>query len=311
MNYPYKNPAVRDLAWACFSPPLLHSALLEDETASVRNCGLTLTAPRKRWLQALDSNPVPLLEHIAGIHSHRLGIYFEGLWHFFLNQDESIDLLAHNLPVRENGVTLGEFDCLYYCHQRLGHFHLELAVKFFLGNRGSTESSNTSQWQEWWGPGCQDRLDLKVRHLLDHQSQLANHPAARNSLSNLGITDVGREVEVKGYLYQSRNDPMAAPRGYNPGKPMEQWVHLDDIPLHCEKSGWPAFVILPKRQWLAPAQGLDTDSAFTPAGLQEALKSHFEENNRPLLVAALNQSGDQQSRFFAVNNDWPQAFQAR
>ena len=129
----YHTREVRDLAWACFSPPLLLSPGLAQPEEAVSNCGLGLTDARRSWLERLDRDARPLLEHLARRRGSRLGIYFEQLWHFFLTEDPAVDLVAHNLPVRADGRTIGEFDCLYYCRERRRHVHLELAVKYYLG----------------------------------------------------------------------------------------------------------------------------------------------------------------------------------
>ena len=43
---PYTNRHVRDLAWACFSPPLMIVNELADDGDNVANCGLALTPAR-------------------------------------------------------------------------------------------------------------------------------------------------------------------------------------------------------------------------------------------------------------------------
>jgi hypothetical protein len=307
MDYPYRNPEVRDLAWACFEPPLLHSDQLTDASQAVSNCRLGLTGDRLRWLGDLDEDPEELQRHLANIRSHRLGIYFEALWHFFLQQDRTVDLIAHNLPVRLGGKTLGEFDCLYYCHQRKQHVHLELAVKYFMGRRAAGSTERASPWREWWGPECRDRLDLKIRHLMDRQIQLADHPASAEYLTALGIGEVAREVEVKGYLFQSIHDPLAPPRGYNLSRPMSNWVHVEALAGHCNTLKSANFITLPKRQWLSPALAAPGDTVLDKQNLLSAMLAHFEGEARPLLIAALDDSGVESSRFFVAGNDWPPA----
>jgi hypothetical protein len=306
MKDPYKNQPVRDLAWACFAAPLMNSRLLSGDGQNVANCGLPLSPARQQWLLAVDEDPSALVAHIAGIRSHRLGIYFEGLWQFFLEQDTRVDLVAHNLPVHDGGRTIGEFDCIYYCHERQRHFHLELAVKYFLSNRTLTLPGQTSRWREWWGPECQDRLDLKIGHLMDRQIQLADKPAAQKALSQLGITNVAREVEIKGYLFQSVEDPLPPPYGYNPDRPLSQWVHLDQLADYCARQHWQGFVHLPKFQWLSPTRSPPTDEPRDAAFLLAAMRSRFEQQTRPQLVAALDHSGDELARFFVTGNGWPE-----
>ena len=132
-DFPYRTREVRDLAWACFSPPLMLTAQLGIDSAGLVNCHLGMTTERAAWLAELDRDPSALLGFLADNTSGRLGIYFERLWQFFLQQDPQVELLAHNLPIHDSGRTLGEFDCLYHCHQRQCDVHLELAVKYYLG----------------------------------------------------------------------------------------------------------------------------------------------------------------------------------
>jgi hypothetical protein len=106
--YPYQTLEVRDLAWACFSPPLMDTARLAVGRADVENCSFPLTPLRRAWLEKLDRDASPLLTHLSVLHSRRLGVYFESLWHFFLAQDPEVELVAHNLPVTSDGRTLGE-----------------------------------------------------------------------------------------------------------------------------------------------------------------------------------------------------------
>jgi len=305
IDYPYNNVEVRDLAWACFSPPILLSRDLVAGSPAVDNCALELTPARLQWLSELDDDPSPLRDHIATISSHRLGIYFEGLWHFFLGEDPSIDLIAHNLAIRDNGRTLGEIDCLYFCHERQRHVHLELAVKYFLSHRVETAGEAVSTLSEWWGPGCDDRLDIKVDHLMSRQIQLTDQPVAMETLRELGIGELAREVEIKGYLFQSVRDPLPPPCGYNPSRDLSQWIHFEDLASHCGQSEWQYFVTLPKRQWLSPARDATFLEYLYAEELHDLMQDHFSTQSRPKLVAALNRQHEEVARFFVVANDWP------
>lgn len=309
MIYPYKNSLVRDLAWACFDPPIVDIAILS--TGRVSNCALALTPEREHWLLELDADPTPLQDHMAKLRSHRLGIYFESLWHFFLQQDSAVDLVAHNLPIRNEGKTIGEFDCIYYCHQRQRHIHLELAVKYFLsvdthqGMSGQAELPASSDLNQWWGPECQDRLDLKVNHLLDRQINLSDHPASKQALSDLGVEELHKEVEIKGYLFQSIENPIALPTGYNRQDISDQWVHLPNLLEYCETMEAARFKHLPKFQWLSPAVEKNKSDTLGASELEQLMLRHFEGESRPQLVAALDEAGVECCRFFVVGKVWP------
>ena len=315
--YPYQTQEVRDLAWACFSPSLfLTSKLitqecltntLADDGQNVTGCGLALTPARRAWLEALDRDASTLLEHLSKQRSHRLGIYFEHLWHFFLEQDPATDLVAHNFPVHHRGKTLGEFDCIYFCHQRQRHFHLELAVKFFLSHRQATTDESASQWSDWLGPNAEDRLDRKIEHLMLRQIKLGDNPVAREQLRGLGIFELEQEVEIKGYLFQSNADPLPPPPGFNPSWCLNQYVglsllsaHLDDL----DTESTCGYLTLPKGQWLSPAC-IDRGIALNREQLTSSLNTQLHADKRPQLVAAFDKAGRECRRFFVTPTMWP------
>ncbi|HEY6130696.1 MAG TPA: DUF1853 family protein, partial [Halioglobus sp.] len=257
INYPYQTQEVRDLAWACFSPSPLNVDQLAGASSGIATCFPPLTPERKLWLERLDNDPTALLEHLAQRHTHRLGVYFEQLWHFFLQQDCDTELVAHNLPVCSERRILGEFDCIYYCHQRNCHVHLELAVKFYLGIPRAVSGDTAGYLYEWLGPDRQDRLDIKLQQLLQHQILLGEHPAAKQTLKALGIGDLAREVVLKGYLFQPDTAIPPFPPGYNPQCVLQRWVECQKLRGHCATTEAESYVILPKRRWLCPARCLE------------------------------------------------------
>lgn len=283
------TPAVRDLAWACFSPPLILSADVAPADLDVANCGLVLDGPRQRWLESLDRQPGPLLNHLEKLQGTRLGLYFEALWHFFLQEDERVELVAHNLPVRDGTRTLGEFDCLYYCRERKRHFHLELAVKFYLGLPQVGAQGTYSHWNRWLGPGACDRLDLKMQRLLEHQLLLGQQAQAGPILHAVGIENLALEMEIKGRLFRPMNFQIAPPYGYNLDIPLSHWLTWREIDTQAD------YVVLDKRQWLAP---VSPASRLVPSRL---LPAHW-----PRLVAALDAGGHELERFFLVPEQWPE-----
>ncbi|MDH4041647.1 MAG: DUF1853 family protein [Gammaproteobacteria bacterium] len=303
--FPYLTQAVRDLAWACFAPPLLHIEQLAYDGQNLAACGLDLTPGRQRWLAQLDSEPRPLLEQLARDDNHRLGIYFERLWHFFLQADPAVELIAHNLPLRERGRTLGEFDIIYWCHERQRHFHLELAVKYFLGYRRSTTCEPASHWNEWLGPNPDDRLDLKIDQLLQRQTRLADHPLAREQLQGMGIEDLAREVAFKGYLFRSGEDPLPPPFGFNCALPLSRWLPLRALESCLDELQAAHFLPLPRARWLTPVQAGKDEEFIDRAGLAHRLQSALASGGRAQLIAAVDTAGAETSRFFVTADDWP------
>lgn len=290
------TPAVRDLAWACFTPPLLHSAELACRER-LANADLPLTPARCDWLQSLDRQPKALLQHLQKLHNQRLGLYFEALWQFFLQQDPEVELLAHNLPVRDGGRTVGEFDCLYFCHRRQRPIHLELAVKFYLRD----DSTNSPAAMRWLGPNARDRLDLKLNRLLEHQVLLSRHPLGQEVLAGIGIEDPLLELEMKGRLYQPLASNGPPPPAYNTRQPLQQWSRAGehwDTSLASDET----FLPLRRDQWLAPA--LAEESPTQDAGALRAMLAD-KAPGRALQVAVLDTQGCERRRLFLVADAWP------
>ncbi|MEP4485168.1 MAG: DUF1853 family protein [Halioglobus sp.] len=291
------------MAWACFGPRLMHTRELNSGDLSVDNCALELTEARRDWLHQLDGSPSALQEWLERSPTRRLGLYFEALWQYFLETDPLVDLVAHNLAVRANGRTLGEFDCLYYCHERQRHVHLELAVKYFLGIDGETASGH-SQWQQWWGPNSVDRLDLKINHLMNKQIQLGQRTEAEAVLADLGIIDPILEVEIRGYLFRKTGSTLPSPMGYNSQQSLAKWLFHSDARTSIAAFQSARFTTLPRLHWLSAAKASDND-CMNGGEMMAALDAHFNTGSRPQLLAAMDETGWETERFFVVPDGWP------
>ena len=303
--YPYQTREVRDLAWACFAPPLLVTRELGAHAAGAGNCAFPLNGERQLWLEKLDRDATPLLEHLSSLRSQRLGLYFESLWHFFLAQDEEVDLVASNLPVNRDGRTIGEFDCLYFCRRRNCHVHLELAVKFYLGWPPQTAPGDTSLADEWLGPNARDRLDIKVDRLLLHQSQLGSRDEARPLLQALGIQELTREIELKGQLFAPANCLMPPPAGFHPDQRLHAWLRLADLATPPGHLLAERYRVLPRIQWLSTDQLPAGDVIDSLGELIDSLQQNIQLTGQPRLVAALDSNGGEIARFFVVDSHWP------
>jgi uncharacterized protein len=274
------TPCVRDLAWSCFSEPILISAELDSDTA---NSDLLLTPGRRQWLRNLDQQPLALEQHLSALKSTRLGLYFESLWHFFIEQDPDLEMIAHNLPVREAGATLGEFDLIYANNQSGESIHLELAVKFYLG---------VSATNIWLGPSQRDELDLKVAHLFKRQSRLGLRPQGQAELAKLGVSHIQRRVEMKGYLFQNMQTQAGLPSGFNANNNARKWYPQSLFNQYAVGGSWWQ---LDRQQWFAP---------ITEADVYQPWENRLLETRRPALVARLNEQGKEVERCFVAADDW-------
>ena len=302
-----RHPPVRDLAWTLLSPPLLR-----DTPAPQRH---PLTASRwaadpdelASWLRLLDAKPTVLDTWLEQRRSRRLGLYYERLWQFALSQAPDIELLRANLPIRQDGQTLGELDLIFRDAQ--GIHHLELAVKFYLG----LEHGDRARHDHWLGPGSHDRLDIKLQRTCEHQLQLCATPCARSMLSELTRGPIDSALWFGGYLFQPWRGRQVSPAGAHPRHLRGHWLRQRDWPAysrqHPTSHSHARWQPLPRSNWLAPAR-------LSSAAVWQA--SDFDswvglESARPQPWLLVRLEGDAQGywcereRLFLVPDDWPAA----
>ncbi|MCB1615874.1 MAG: DUF1853 family protein [Pseudomonadales bacterium] len=246
--FPYHHAVVADLAWVIKSPSMLNAPLAVFQAAHDGDERLA------EWLSVLDSDPLSLKDYLEKNTSSRfLGPYFENLWCFYLEWHPRFELVERNLQVFDQGETIGEFDVLVFDKKRGCHFHQELAVKFYLGQKTNTEKdAGTSQW---FGPNRSDRLEKKYTNIMKRQIRLSEHPAAERLLRDKGITSVSHQLVFKGYLFQPYRRPLTLPAYVNEqceqGVWMEVSAFLDLLENRHFSGGEQRWLVLQKSQWFS------------------------------------------------------------
>ncbi|TQV81007.1 DUF1853 family protein [Exilibacterium tricleocarpae] len=299
----YHQPQVRDLAWCLFSPPLMaqlparHAIDIDARTAD--------TAQR-RWLSQLDKAPAPLLQHLADRPTRRLGIYFENLLSFFYRsslcrQCDQLSLRAQNLQIAEGGKTLGEFDFLLQSHASAQVLHTEAAVKFYLGTPAAGAAA--SDWRQWLGPGCRDRLDIKLTHLIDRQLQLSRQPAAQAILRARDIDpqQVTPLALLRGVLLYPAHTSVPAPTGAHPGHLRGTWHYLEDFLARQRPHGWEW---LPRLRWLAPTHPGQA-VLYSAAEVRQHLLEHFTKQRQPVMLRNRTAAAPDPQLHMIVPDYWP------
>ena len=301
-----QQPAVRDLAWTLLAAPMLIDsgcAQRHPLTASnwSRQPGLLLD-----WLRQQDQQPAHLQDWLARARSQRLGIYYESLWQFALQQAPGIELLAANLPIRQEGRTLGEIDLLL--RDAEGTHHLELAIKLYLG----PEQGDGHLLVNWRGAGRADNLERKLQHLANKQLPLSACPAAQDILDSHGIDELHAELWLSGYLFYPWPGGSAAPAGSHPAHARGHWLRQCD---------WPAFLATSDAQNWQPVRSdcrlapllLDPEQCWTLEQLHLWL-STLPCDAPPCLLAGFtpleNGQWAESTRVMLLNDQWPAAIHA-
>jgi len=293
----YQHRCVADLSWAVSSPPLL----LVD--------GNDCTWFSERWyqdqyneieqqLRALDRDPAKLESLLAAQKDRRLGNYFETLWSFALQLHSRYQLIERNLQIHDGENTLGEMDFIVLDNETGRYAHWELAIKFYLGI-GDTVNHNA-----WHGPGRQDRLDLKLDHLLSWQTRLSRHPVAKAQLEERGIVIDDCAVILKGRLFYpwQLGGPEYFPQYANPSHLRGQWLTRQQLIQSCGADM--RFVPLIRSGWMAEISKDHAPDGYSTGALMRLVDSGLYR--LPMQVIRLEAASGVE-RLFIVNDDWPQS----
>jgi len=301
-----------DLVWAATSADMIEisgiaaASGLHSISCSPAASGLV------SWLRNNDHSS-KLQSLIQQRQPRRLGIYYEALWQTIFEHYPGFDLICQNLTITKNSRTLGEMDFIYYCQHRQQYVHLETAVKFYLGvpenDTVQATENTTTPWHQWIGPGCKDRLDIKLNRMLEKQTQLSTTTEGISALKQLDIIQPLREICLKGYFFYPLNRPFAAPQHSHQNHSRGHWLALKDMDLLGEKGEW---LIMKKVQWLAPASLPKTAILHDLKSLKADIASRLSCNSFPIMIANLqlsnkggNENYRESARYFITPDDWP------
>ena len=294
------TPRVRHLLWSVLSPDLAYAK-------SITALNVSLDSTLRAWFIKLDQNPSLLNTYLANSKSALLGIYFENLWQFFLENAPCWQLKAHNIQIIQGKKTLGELDILAK-HNGTQGYHLELAVKFYLQHPSYTGEL----CEHWLGPQCRDRLDLKLSKLNNQQFPIINHPQTQATLAKRNINlPTSQALILKGYLFSKWQRGFTLPKEANPACLMGEWLHQKDISeLAHSGSHW---LLIEKSNWLGPVQipkGSAKPYLLTGNKVVEAVQDLLlvRPSNRDLMLIEVIPEQVlfiEKNRYLVVSDSWP------
>lgn len=308
----FKHQSVRDLAWAVSSPPVIsqpsQSCLWPDARWYRRVYEESLP-----WLHKIDEDPSELVALFENQKDRRLGKVFESLWFYWFSHHPRYEMIESNIQIIVDGETLGEIDFIVLDKVTKQMVHWEVAVKFYLGVGETSEMSN------WYGPNCHDRLDIKVRHMMQRQSMVGKDQRVRQWLKQKGLFIDQCAVILKGRLYYPWNSLMEnSVQDAGQLKPQDLLTNLRSPP-QCSSnhmfSWWfnesqfdrefdnkQCFVPLIKQGWMENISTFSEDDLYTKNSLFKTISDN--KLRLPLQVQICNpcHSWD---RVFLVDEKWP------
>jgi len=127
----------------------------------------------------------------------RLGKYIERFVSFQLQQEKSIQLLAENVQIQRDKITLGELDCLLVKDDK--PIHLEIIYKFYLYDA----SVGKTEIEHFIGPNRKDSLVEKLNKLKQKQLPLLYSNECKLYLKaiNLNAENFEQQVYFKAQLF--------------------------------------------------------------------------------------------------------------
>ncbi|MCU4531447.1 DUF1853 family protein [Acinetobacter sp. P1(2023)] len=241
----FQHPIVRQLAFCIASPNLL--CKLPKSFSIQYDFKLH---PSEIWerhfqnylprLKELDQSPEPLIQFLSQLKSTRLGLRFENLLWFWLQEDSyhPYQLLGHSIQKIEGAITLGELDFLILNKETQQVEHWEVALKYYLGEADL-------YLEQWIGLNRQDTLSKKLYHFTNKQFQFTEA---------LDFKIEQRFAVLKGQLY--------LPLQLNLQQSLPDWINLK------RRLGYWGIIIphssfyrLERHEWLCPNQKPSSVSA--------------------------------------------------
>jgi len=127
----------------------------------------------------------------------RLGKRVEQFVITSFKQDKTIKVLAQNVQIQDQKITVGELDCILSWSNR--PIHLEIVYKFYLYD----PAVGITELEHWIGPNRNDNLLKKLSKLKDQQLPLLFNPHTKYVLSNLGLkaANIAQRVCFKAQLF--------------------------------------------------------------------------------------------------------------
>lgn len=120
-----------------------------------------------------------------------------------LQQHKNITVLAENVQIQKNKVTLGELDCLILHNNE--PIHLEIVYKFYLYD----DSVGTGEIDHFVGPNRKDAFIEKLKKLKHKQLPILHNDACRYYLEKLDLQlhTITQQVYFMAQLFLPYNSP--------------------------------------------------------------------------------------------------------
>lgn len=172
----------------------------------------------------------------------RLGKYIERFVSFQLQQEKAIQILAENIQIQREKITLGELDCLLLKDEKT--IHLEVIYKFYVYDTTVGES----EIDHCIGPNRKDSLVQKITKLKDKQLPLLYATECESYLEelNLDSSEIEQQVYFKAQLFVPYTQQNIQLKTLNSDCIVGFYIHQKELTAFTECK----FYIPTKKDWL-------------------------------------------------------------
>ncbi|SHG41762.1 hypothetical protein SAMN05444483_11186 [Salegentibacter echinorum] len=220
-----------------------------------------------------------------------LGKRMESFFQFCVQKNEQFKLLAANIQISKEQITIGELDFLLKDLFTNKIFHIEMIYKFYVYDPGFS-----SEMQAWIGPNRKDSLLQKVDKLKEKQFPLLFRSETEELLQSLEVNsdEVIQKTYFKANLFIPKSLRQKVFSKINPACIAGTWVHFNEF-NSATYSNFEFFS--PKKQdWpIAPKFG---ETWVSHSEILEEIRLHFQKKKSPLIW--IKKPGSEFERLFVV-----------
>lgn len=203
----------------------------------------------------------------------RLGNRLEYFFAFCILQSNNFEMLAKNIQIIEDKITIGELDFIVLDIKKNKVIHLEIANKFYL-----FDSNIKGKNKQWIGPNRNDSLLQKIDKLQAKQFPLLYHQKTKEIVSRLNIetTNISQKLLFNTQLfvpiesYKERKNEQNVDGFYLSKEKFEDEIFKHNLYFIPEKQDWQ---VSPKY----------CENWFTYAEIQASVNMYLAENKSPLV----------------------------
>ena len=181
----------------------------------------------------------------------RLGNRLERFFSFIIQESNQYELLAENIQISKNKITLGELDFLIYDKENKLVLHVELAGKLYLYDPTIKE-----ELARWIGPNRKDSLLKKTKKLREKQFPLLYSEQTKEALLNFNLPSltIKQQISYKARLFMPHSLKDTAPSSVSKENIKGYYIGFDEFKSYKSKNY--SYFIPEKQDWIvAPKYG--------------------------------------------------------